>query len=91
MGGLPAGISNESLTWVPVKKYDTKVILSRGFGFSNVTVPSSLLNNVSEKIPTMSYRWEVPIDGIYVNGQLLQNSSGTPGGGLTALIDTVSG
>jgi hypothetical protein len=91
IGGLPPGISNESLTWVPVKKYDTKVVLSRGFGFNNVTVPSSLLNNVTEKMPTMFYRWEVPIDGMYVNGQLLQNSSGTPGGKLTALFDTVSG
>jgi hypothetical protein len=88
LGGLPSGVSNDSLTWVPVKHYPTEIAISGHL--KNFTVPTSLMNAVSKMLPTVPLRLEVPIDGLYVNGQMLLNSSDTPDGNLTALLDSVS-
>jgi hypothetical protein len=91
LGGLPSGISNDSLTWVPVKKYPTNVSLFSGFD-----APSTLVDAVMRILPSTPYLWEIPIDGLFINGQLQRNSSvnpeitNIPGNGLTALFDSVS-
>ncbi|KIM74338.1 hypothetical protein PILCRDRAFT_707429 [Piloderma croceum F 1598] len=83
LGGLPSGVSNDSLTWVPVKHYPTKTVISGHL--KNLTVPTLLMNEVSKMLPSVPLRLEVPIDGLYVNGQMLLNSSE---GNLTALLDS---
>jgi hypothetical protein len=91
LGGLPPGIPHDSLIWVPVQRYPSAIALFRTFDVLNVTVPSSLVDEVSKLLPQFTYRWQIPIDGMSVNGHLLPNSSGIPGSQLSALFDTVSG
>jgi len=78
VGKLPDGVQNSSLTWVPVRLY------SRNDG--GLTPPVSAPNE------TFPFRWEIPLDGVYLDGQKLPDST-VPGQGistpsLSALIDT---
>jgi hypothetical protein len=94
LGGLPSGISNDSLTWVPVKSYPTNISLFASF--RTVQMPSTLVDEVTKILAATPFLWEVVIDGLFINGQLQQNSSVAPeitnasGNGLTALFDSVS-
>jgi len=94
LGGLPSAILNNSLTWVPVKNYPTNVSLFSMF--DTFQSPSTLVDAVMKILPSTPNLWEIPIDGLFVNGQLQQNSSvnpeitNIPGNGLTALFDSVS-
>ena len=94
LGGLPSGISNDSLTWVPVKTYPVSVSLFSGLNSSRIS--STLVDKVSQILPRTSYQWEVVVDGLYINGKLQHNSSvdpnitDMPGNGLTALFDSAS-
>lgn len=75
VGKLPDGIDNSSLEWVPVRLYR----------------PEDGGLNPPQFAPKEVYplRWEVPIEGVILDGQLLSVSdhSGS-GSGLSALIDT---
>lgn len=84
IGGLPSGVSNDSLTWVPVNPYpinDTVI--------ADLTIPVSaeVQAEIEKLMPTIPYRWEAVIDGFFVNGQLASNSSGAKP---IALFDSVS-
>jgi len=85
LGGLPSGISNNSLTWVPVTHYPTNVSLFSQF--QNFQPSQMLVDAVMQIIPSTPFIWEVPIDGLFINGQLQQNSSNLEFP-LTALFDS---
>ncbi|TFK67789.1 acid protease [Pluteus cervinus] len=75
IGELPPGVRNESLTWVPLRGY---------------TQPEGGLPPPKES-PSEVYplAWEVFVDDVYFDGELLPRSSQTsPSVGLSALIDT---
>ncbi|TFY83839.1 hypothetical protein EWM64_g166 [Hericium alpestre] len=78
VGKLPDGVDNSSLTWVPVRMYSSKN--------GGLNPPQ---DNPNEIYPL---RWEVPLDGVYLDGQKLADSTIRPTGisspGLSALIDT---
>lgn len=75
IGTLPDGVDNSSLTWVPVRLYST----SEG-GMQSPTFASNELYPL---------RWEVPLDGVFLDGQQLPNSNiSSPSTQVTALIDT---
>jgi hypothetical protein len=79
IGGLPEGVDNSSLTWVPVRLYTAAE--------GGVSPPSFAPDEV------YPFRWEVPLDAVYLNGTKLPdtNLTGSAGSGvLSALIDTVS-
>ncbi|KAF8530168.1 acid protease [Hysterangium stoloniferum] len=76
IGQLPEGVSNDSLTWVPVRLY------SEAQG--GIPGPS---NNPTERFPL---RWEVAIDDIFLDGQKLPQPTLPAGTGYTALIDSAS-
>ncbi|KAK0451304.1 aspartic peptidase domain-containing protein [Desarmillaria tabescens] len=61
IGELPAGIKNESLTWVPIRSYSSKE--------GGLVGPTDSPN---EKYPI---NWEIFIDAVYLDGQKLNNSS----------------
>jgi hypothetical protein len=61
IGKLPDGVDNSSLTWVPVRLYTP----SEG----GLSPPTFAPNEV------YPFRWEVDIDGVYLDGQLLANST----------------
>ncbi|KIM73674.1 hypothetical protein PILCRDRAFT_722010 [Piloderma croceum F 1598] len=78
IGKLPDGVSNSSLTWVPVRLYS-----DNDGGLSS---PAFAPN---EMYP---YRWEILLEGVYLDGQKLADST-VPGQGVnstsvSALIDT---
>lgn len=95
IGGLPSGISNDSLTWVPVRQYPSQISV-----FSDQNIIYGVYQNLSAGVvadavsimPLAPLQWEVPIDGLYFNGQLLTNSSTnttlTDQVGLTASFDS---
>lgn len=93
IGGLPSGISNDSLTWVPVRQYPSQISV---FSSQNIGVYQNLsagaVADAVNIMPLAPLQWEVPIDGLYLNGQLLTNSSTnttlTDQVGLTALFDS---
>lgn len=87
IGGLPSGISNDSLTWVPVKQYPITVSL---FGGLSTAIDPTLVSEAEKILPTTPYVWEAVIDGLYVNGNLQKDSSGSEGG-LSALFDSSVG
>ncbi|KAF9465351.1 aspartic peptidase domain-containing protein [Collybia nuda] len=78
IGKLPDGIDNSSLTWVPVRLYSVE--------------------NGGLKAPTFApdevypFRWEIDIDGVFLDGQKVPDStipaSGVNPGRVSALIDT---
>ncbi|KAF8530169.1 aspartic peptidase domain-containing protein [Hysterangium stoloniferum] len=76
IGQLPEGVSNDSLTWVPVRLYTE----AQG----GISGPS---NNPTEHFPI---GWEVAIDDIFLNGQKLPQPTLPTGTGYTALIDSAS-
>ncbi|KAK0186292.1 aspartic peptidase domain-containing protein [Armillaria mellea] len=61
IGELPAGIKNESLTWVPIRSYS-----SEEGGLAGPT------DSPNEKYPI---NWEIFIDAVYLDGQKLNRSS----------------
>ncbi|KAI0816834.1 aspartic peptidase domain-containing protein [Trametes gibbosa] len=78
IGQLPEGVDNSSLTWVPVRLYDESV--------GGLTPPSFASQEV------YPLRWEVVLDGVFLDGQELpgstQTANGIPNPSLSALIDT---
>ncbi|KAK0457419.1 aspartic peptidase domain-containing protein [Desarmillaria tabescens] len=79
VGKLPDGIDNSSLTWVPVRLYSA----SEG----GLRPPSFAPDEV------YPFRWEVDIDGVYLDGQKIADSTiaatdGVDGTRVSALIDT---
>jgi len=75
IGSLPDGIDNSSLTWVPVRLYDPKD--------GGLSPPSFAPNEI------YPFRWEVPLDGVMLDGNQLpatQLTGTSPT--LSALIDT---
>lgn len=93
IGELPEGVKNESMTWVRVPTYTTEQ--------GGLAPPSDSLNEVCgilqpllgslKSLQTYPLAWEVPIDGIYIDGIRLPTSALLPNGtGLYAVVDTVS-
>lgn len=84
IGGLPSGVSNDSLTWIPVNPYPINDAV-----FANIasSISAEVQAEVAKLMPTVPFRWEAVIDGFFVNGQLASNSSG---GKPIALFDSVS-
>ena len=77
LGKLPTGVTNDSLTWVKVRGYTT----AQG----GMTAPP---DSPGEVYPIA---WEVPIDDVWLNGQVLPRSSLSAANiSLSALIDTAS-
>lgn len=74
IGQLPDGVSNDSLTWVPVRLYTED---QGGIGG-----PTS---SPKELYPA---RWEVPVDDVLLNGQTLPKPTLNGNIGYTALIDS---
>ncbi|KAG7445536.1 acid protease [Guyanagaster necrorhizus] len=79
IGKLPDGVDNSSLTWVPVRLYSS----SEG----GLTPPSFAPNEV------YPFRWEVDLDGVYLDGQKIADSTEAATDGvndtrISALIDT---
>ncbi|KAI0688715.1 acid protease [Cytidiella melzeri] len=75
IGELPSGIDNSSVTWVPVRLYKP--------ADGGLNPPSFAQDEV------YPLRWEVPLDGVYLDGKQLPNTKlqGTSPE-LSALIDT---
>lgn len=77
LGELPSGVNNDSLTWAKVRGYTTAE--------GGMTAPP---DSPGEVYPIA---WEVPIDDVWLDGQVLPRSSlSAPNISLSALIDTVS-
>lgn len=79
VGRLPEGVSDSMLTWVPVRLYRPE-----DGGLSPPTFAPD------EVYP---YRWEIEVDGVYLNGVKLAASTQSATGGVdtskvSALIDT---
>ncbi|KAI0634495.1 acid protease [Trametes polyzona] len=78
IGALPEGVDNSSITWVPVRLYDP----SNG----GLSPPSFAAGEV------YPLRWEVLLDGVFLDGKKLadstQQAEGIPNPSLSALIDT---
>ncbi|KZT39855.1 acid protease [Sistotremastrum suecicum HHB10207 ss-3] len=75
IGDLPQGISNDSLTWVPIRAYTQ----AQG----GLPAPADSPNEV------YPIAWEVPIDNVFLDGvQLPTSNLSDPSITLTALVDT---
>ncbi|RDB16465.1 Pepsin A [Hypsizygus marmoreus] len=75
IGELPRGIKNESITWVPIRRYDS----SQG----GLPPPP---DSPSEEYPIT---WEIFIDDVYLDGERLPRSTlSPPATTLSALVDT---
>ncbi|KAF8964327.1 aspartic peptidase domain-containing protein [Flammula alnicola] len=78
VGKLPEGISDSSLTWVPVRLYTAED--------GGVGAPSFAPDEV------YPYHWEIDIDGVFLDGQRLPDSTipadGVDSQRVSALIDT---
>ncbi|KAI0304284.1 acid protease [Multifurca ochricompacta] len=75
IGKLPDGIDNSSLTWVPVRLYKPE---------DGGLIPPTFAPN-----ETYPLRWEVPIDGVILDGQRLPTSKFSGSGStISALLDT---
>ncbi|KAG2138469.1 aspartic peptidase domain-containing protein [Suillus clintonianus] len=73
IGGLPLGVQNESLTWVPVRKYT----LQQG----------GLIQDAP--LEAYPIAWEIPVDDVFLDGVKLPRSQlSSPNISLSALIDT---
>jgi len=81
VGTLPEGVDNSSLTWVPVRLYKENE--------GGLRPPSFAPDEV------YPFRWEIDIDGVFLDGQKIADSAIPATGGVnptgtSALIDTVS-
>lgn len=76
LGELPETVQNDSLVWVPVRLYTT----DQGGIPASPAAPNE----------TYPISWEVPITGVYLDGQQLPMSTLSTGVSLSALIDTGS-
>ncbi|THU99843.1 acid protease [Dendrothele bispora CBS 962.96] len=78
VGRLPEGIDNSSLTWVPVRLYKPEEGGLRAPSFAS-----------GEVYP---FRWEIDIDGVFLDGERIDDSRIPPDGvsvsSTSALIDT---
>ncbi|KAK0493551.1 aspartic peptidase domain-containing protein [Armillaria luteobubalina] len=75
IGELPAGVKNETLTWVPIRSYS-----SEEGGLAGPT------DSPNEKYPI---NWEIFIDAVYLDGQKLNRSSlASSDIAVSGLIDT---
>ncbi|TBU23468.1 acid protease [Dichomitus squalens] len=75
LGGLPFGLTDEDLTWVPVRSYSP----SQG----GLPPPPDAPNEVYPLV------WEIPVDDVYLDGTKLPRSMLSPASiSLSALIDT---
>jgi hypothetical protein len=78
IGKLPNGVDNSSLTWVPVRLYKPEE--------GGLKPPTFAPNEV------YPFRWEVDIDGVFLDGQRLADSTipsqGVSSTTTSALIDT---
>ncbi|KAJ7091901.1 aspartic peptidase domain-containing protein [Mycena belliarum] len=79
LGTLPAGVDNSSMTWVPVRLYTPKD--------GGISPPTFAPNEV------YPLRWEIELDGVFLNGKQLPASKVPTSGGvdstkMSALIDT---
>ncbi|KZP16293.1 acid protease [Athelia psychrophila] len=61
IGGLPSGISNASLTWVPVQPYAISTAL---FGGLQTPIDPAVLKEAEALMPTTPMLWEAAIDGL---------------------------
>ncbi|KAK7464749.1 hypothetical protein VKT23_005956 [Stygiomarasmius scandens] len=79
VGTLPEGVDNSSLTWVPVRLYKENE--------GGLRPPSFAPDEV------YPFRWEIDIDGVFLDGQKIADSAIPATGGVnptgtSALIDT---
>ncbi|KAJ3558958.1 hypothetical protein NM688_g626 [Phlebia brevispora] len=75
VGDLPQGVDNSSITWVPVRLYDS--------GDGGLNAPSFAPNEI------YPLRWEVPLDAVFLDGQQLAPTTLTGASPeLSALVDT---
>ncbi|KAH9851796.1 acid protease [Lenzites betulinus] len=78
IGQLPDGVDNSTITWVPVRLYNSVD--------GGLDPPSFAPNEV------YPLRWEVDIDAVYLDGKKLPDSTQQPNGikkpSVSALIDT---
>ncbi|KAI0344431.1 acid protease [Trametopsis cervina] len=75
IGELPQGVDNSSITWVPVRLYSS--------ADGGLNPPTFAKNEV------YPLRWEVPLDGVYLDGKQLPSTKLTgTSPQLSALIDT---
>ncbi|KAF9257762.1 acid protease [Marasmius fiardii PR-910] len=79
IGKLPDGVDSNSITWVPVKLYTPAE--------GGLKPPSFAANE------TYPFRWEIDIDGVFLDGKRIADSTIPVTGGVnatrvTALIDT---
>jgi len=70
LGEFPAGLTNDSFTWVPLRRYTAQQ------------------GGIDSPTDTYPIAWEVPIDNVYIDGQLLPTSTLSPNVSVTALVDT---
>ncbi|KZT06710.1 acid protease [Laetiporus sulphureus 93-53] len=75
LGGLPAGVREEQLVWVPVRAYTADQ--------GGLPPPTDAPNEVYPLV------WEVPVDDVYFDDvKLPQSALASPAISLSALIDT---
>ncbi|KAG1865478.1 aspartic peptidase domain-containing protein [Suillus subalutaceus] len=79
IGGLPPGVQNESLTWVPVRKYTLQQDgLTQNDSFELIRPPKAY-----------PIAWEIPVDDVFLDGVKLPRSQLSSSNiSLSALIDT---
>ncbi|KIK43110.1 hypothetical protein CY34DRAFT_82376 [Suillus luteus UH-Slu-Lm8-n1] len=81
IGGLPPGVQNESLTWVPVRKYTLQQE-----GLTQDDSPEVPVDPPAQAYPIA---WEIPVDDVFLDGMKLPRSQLSSSNiSLSALIDT---
>lgn len=75
IGELPSGVTNDSLTWTPVRGYPTDQ--------GGLAAPA---DSPGELYPIA---WEIPLDDVYLDGVKLARSMLSTDISLSALLDTV--
>ncbi|KIJ31217.1 hypothetical protein M422DRAFT_267170 [Sphaerobolus stellatus SS14] len=84
IGKLPEGVSNNSLTWVPVRLYSQE----QGGIPSSSNSPNEVSCLVFFNAKRSPLFWEVPIDEVILNGQTLPKPNLNDSIGYTALINS---
>ncbi|KAJ3814829.1 aspartic peptidase domain-containing protein [Lentinula aff. lateritia] len=76
IGGLPPNLTDADLTWTLVRRYTVSQGGSKG--------------GVGAEDEVYPITWEIPIDGVYLDGNRIPDPAGLESGdiGVTALIDT---